>query len=220
MEAKKSVHADIAHKRPLYFSVGLLLSLGAVTTAFEWKTVDNQIDLAQEKSANVVEELIEVPPTQQLQPPPPVIQQPQIVEVPDEVEINENLNIEFDVEAPRVDLPVAVAEPAEEETDEIFTIVEEAAMPVGGMTAFYKYLQENMRYPAVARRNGVEGKVMVQFVVGKDGTINEVKVLRGIGAGCDEEAVRVMEKAPKWNAGKQRGKPVRQRCIVPIIFSF
>ncbi|MFM8835189.1 MAG: energy transducer TonB [Cytophagales bacterium] len=220
MEAKKSAQADITQKRPLYFGVGLLLALGAVTTAFEWKTADTKIDLARERDVNVMEELIEVPPTQQVQPPPPVIQQPQIIEVPDEVEINENLNIEFDVEAPRVDLPVAVAESVEEETDEIFTIVEEAAMPVGGMAAFYKYLQENVRYPAVARRNGIEGKVMVQFVVGKDGAISEVKVLRGIGAGCDEEAVRVMEKAPKWDAGKQRGKSVRQRCIVPIVFSF
>jgi protein TonB len=220
VEAKKTVQADLSRNRPLYFSVGLLLSLGTVTTAFEWKTADTKVDLALEKSTNIVEELIEVPPTQQLQPPPPIIQQPQIVEVSDEVEINENLNIEFDVEAPRVDLPVAVAEPAEEETDEVFTIVEEAAMPQGGMTAFYKYLQENIRYPAVARRNGIEGKVMVQFVVGKDGAISEVKVLRGIGGGCDQEAVRVMEKAPKWNPGKQRGKAVRQRCIVPIVFAF
>lgn len=214
------MQADIYQKRSLFFSVGLLLSLGGVTTAFEWKTADTKIDLLAERTTNTVEELIDVPPTQQLQPPPPVIQQPQIVEVPDAVEINENLNIEFDVEAPRLDLPVAETAPVEEETEEVFTIVEEAAMPVGGMTAFYKYLQENVRYPAVARRNGVEGKVMVQFVVGKDGTISEVKVLRGIGAGCDEEAVRVMEKAPRWNAGRQRGKPVRQRCMLPIVFSF
>ncbi len=158
MEAKKSVQADISQKRSLFFSVGLLLSLGGVTTAFEWKTADTKIDLLAERTTNTAEELIDVPPTQQLQPPPPVIQQPQIVEVPDAVEINENLNIEFDVEAPRLDLPVAETAPVEEETEEVFTIVEEAAMPVGGMTAFYKYLQENVRYPAVARRNGVEGK--------------------------------------------------------------
>jgi protein TonB len=134
--------------------------------------------------------------------------------------VNETLNLEFDVEAPRVDLPVTVTEAAAEETDEIFTIVEEAAAPIGGINSFYQYLKDNVRYPAVARRTGVEGKVLVQFVVGKDGSISEVKVLRGIGAGCDEEAVRVMQKAPNWTPGKQRGKPVRQRCIVPIVFAF
>jgi protein TonB len=86
------------------------------------------------------------------------------------------------------------------------------------MTAFYKYLVETMKYPPQARRLGVEGKVLVQFVVDKNGNISDVKVLKGIGAGCDEEAVRVMQKAPAWTPGKQRGKAVKQRCIVPLNF--
>jgi protein TonB len=220
VEAKKSVKADVSNKRGLFFGIGLFASLGLASTAFEWKTVDQQINIAENKSGNNFEELLDVPPTEQAQPPAPVIQQPQIIEVPDEVEVNETLNLEFDVEAPRVDLPVTVTEAAAEETEEIFTIVEEAAAPIGGINSFYQYLKDNVRYPAVARRTGVEGKVLVQFVVGKDGSISEVKVLRGIGAGCDEEAVRVMQKAPNWTPGKQRGKPVRQRCIVPIVFAF
>lgn len=220
MEAKKNPKADLSSKQGLFFSIGLIVSIGAVSTAFDWKSYDNQVNITQGKSTNTFEELIEVPPTEQLQPPAPVIQQPQIIEVPDEVEVQENLNLEFDVEAPRIDLPVTVTEPVAEESDEIFTVVEEAAAPAGGIGSFYQYLRDNVRYPSVARRNGVEGKVMVQFVVGKDGAISEVKVIRGIGAGCDEEAVRVMQKAPSWNPGKQRGKPVRQRCIVPIVFAF
>ena len=221
MEAKKTPQADLSSKQGLFFGIGLVISLGLVSTAFEWKSYDQTVNLASGKSVNTFEELMEVPATEQTPPPIPIVQQPQIVEVPDDEEIVEDIKIEFDVEAPNLDLPVAATEVlAEEETDEIFTIVEEGAAPVGGMPAFYQYLKDNMKYPAVARRAGVEGKVLVSFVVGKDGSISEVTVLKGIGAGCDEEAVRVMAKAPHWKPGKQRGKPVRQRCILPIKFAF
>ena len=219
METKKTRKADLSNKKGLFFSIGLLATLILVSTAFEWRQNDKQLNLLANKSTNAFEEIIEVPPTDIPPPPTPVIQQPQIIEVPDEEEIKEDLNIKFDVEAPRIELTSsAVIEPTAEETDEIFTIVEENAMPQGGMLAFYKYLVDNMRYPALARRNNIEGKVLVQFVVGKDGAISDVKVLKGIGAGCDQEAVRVMEKAPSWKPGKQRGKAVRQRCIIPLSF--
>ncbi len=219
METKKTRKADLSNKKGLFFSIGLLATLILVSTAFEWRQNDKQLNLLSNKSTNAFEEIIEVPPTDIPPPPTPVIQQPQIIEVPDEEEIKEDLNIKFDVEAPRIELTSsAVIEPTAEETDEIFTIVEENAMPQGGMLAFYKYLVDNMRYPALARRNNIEGKVLVQFVVGKDGAISDVKVLKGIGAGCDQEAVRVMEKAPSWKPGKQRGKAVRQRCIIPLSF--
>lgn len=219
METKKTRKADLSNKKGLFFSIGLLATLTLVSTAFEWRQNDKQLNLLSNKSTNAFEEIIEVPPTDIPPPPTPVIQQPQIIEVPDEEEIKEDLNIKFDVEAPRIELTSsAVIEPTAEETDEIFTIVEENAMPQGGMPAFYKYLVDNMRYPALARRNNIEGKVLVQFVVGKDGAISDVKVLKGIGAGCDQEAVRVMEKAPSWKPGKQRGKAVRQRCIIPLSF--
>lgn len=219
METKKTRKADLSNKKGLFFSIGLLATLILVSTAFEWRQNDKQLNLLANKSTNAFEEIIEVPPTDIPPPPTPVIQQPQIIEVPDEEEIKEDLNIKFDVEAPRIELTSsAVIEPTAEETDEIFTIVEENAMPQGGMLAFYKYLVDNMKYPALARRNNIEGKVLVQFVVGKDGAISDVKVLKGIGAGCDQEAVRVMEKAPSWKPGKQRGKAVRQRCIIPLSF--
>jgi protein TonB len=167
-----------------------------------------------------MEEMLEVPPTEQPPPPAPVIQQPQIVEVPDEQEIKEDLNIKFDVEVTedtKVEA-VTVVEEVKEEVDEIFTVVEETATPKGGMSAFYKMVSDKMKYPAQARRMGVEGKVFVQFVIGKDGAISDVKVLKGIGAGCDEEAIRVVQSSPSWNPGKQRGKAVKQRYTLPIIF--
>jgi TonB family C-terminal domain len=220
VEAKKTPQADLASKQGLFFSIGLVISLSVVASAFEWRSYDQQIEISQGKNVNSFEELIEIPSTVQPPPPAPPVQQPQIVEVPDDAEVQEDLNIEFDVEAPVLDLPSPALMPAEEETDEIFTIVEEGAAPIGGMPAFYQYLRDNMKYPAVARRVGVEGKVMLSFVVSKDGSISDVTVLKGIGAGCDEEAVRVMASAPHWKPGKQRGKAVNQRCVLPIKFSF
>jgi periplasmic protein TonB len=219
MELKKSKKADLRDKRGLFFGIGLVIALSSLLMAFEWKSYDSKLDLLSAKSTNTFEEMIEVPTTQQPPPAAPVIQQPQIVEVPDDEEIQEDLNINLDNEAPRIEVvTVAAVEEHAEEVDEIFTIVEESASPAGGMTSFYKYLVDNMKYPPQARRLGVEGKVTLSFVVDKSGAISDVKVLRGIGSGCDEEATRVMRNAPSWNPGKQRGKPVKQRCIMPISF--
>jgi protein TonB len=74
------------------------------------------------------------------------------------------------------------------------------------------------KYPAQARRMGIEGKVFVEFVINKDGSIVDVRAMKGIGAGCDELAVKVVQEAPKWKPGKQRGKPVRQKMVLPITF--
>jgi TonB family protein len=103
--------------------------------------------------------------------------------------------------------------------DEIFMIVEESATPVVGMEAYYKEIRSIMSYPAEARKNGVSGKVFVEFVVQTDGTLADLKVLKGIGAGCDEEAMRAIKEAGLWNPGKQKGKLVKQRMVMPVSFS-
>jgi periplasmic protein TonB len=105
-----------------------------------------------------------------------------------------------------------------EDDDTPLLIVEQAPEFVNGLNAMYKFLKENMKYPAVARENGIEGSVYVGFVVGKDGTIRDVKVKRGIGGGCNEEAIRVVELMPKWNPGKQNGKAVNVSFTIPIKF--
>lgn len=102
--------------------------------------------------------------------------------------------------------------------DEIFQVVEEQPTPVRGYDAFLKYIGENIQYPQQARLKGTQGKVFVQFVVYNDGTVADVQILQGLGDGCDQEAVRVIANAPKWNPGKQNGKPVNVRMSVPINF--
>ena len=104
-------------------------------------------------------------------------------------------------------------------TGEIWHIVEEPATPPGGYQKFYQLVGENLRYPAEAREARIQGKVYVQFIVDKDGSLKDIKVVKGIGGGCDEEVVRVLKLSPKWSPPKQRGKPVRQRIILPITFN-
>jgi protein TonB len=96
--------------------------------------------------------------------------------------------------------------------------VEDPATFPGGIAAFYEYLKKNLNYPNQAKRMGIEGRVFVQFVVEKDGSLTDIHVVKGIGAGCDEEAVRVLKNSPKWKPGKQRGKAVRQKMIQNILF--
>ena len=221
MEAKKTEKADLTKKSNLFFSIGLLLTMALVFMAFEWKSYDDSLVDLQGKNTNIFEEMLEVPPTEQPPPPAPIIQQPQIVEVPDEEEIKEDLNLKFDVEVTeetKVEEVVVAPVEEKENVDEIFSVVEESAEPKSGMGAFYKYVGEKIKYPAQARRMGVEGRVFVQFVVNRDGSIVDVTVLKGIGAGCDEEATRIVQSAPAWKPGKQRGKPVRQKMVIPIIF--
>jgi TonB family protein len=102
--------------------------------------------------------------------------------------------------------------------DEIFTVVEQSATPIGGIQAFYNFVGKSIKYPAQARRMGIEGKVFVEFIIQKDGTITDARVIKGIGGGCDQEALRVISLVPKWNPGVQRGNAVRQRYTLPIYF--
>lgn len=221
MEEKKKPEADLTKKSGLFLSIGLVISLALVIMAFEWRFYDDgsMVDLG--RVDDNFEDMLEIPPTEQPPPPPPVIQQPEIIEIPDEEEIEEEIEVNLDVEITEetvVESLVFDEAPEEEVAEEIFSIVEDQPTPQGGMDAFYKYVGKNINYPAQARRMGVEGKVYVQFVVDKDGSLNEVQAIKGIGAGCDEEAVRVVKSAPKWNPGKQRGRAVKVRMVIPITF--
>lgn len=221
MELKKYPKADVHRQFPMWLSLGLLVSLGLIFTAFEWKSYDEAAIMDLGTVDNDFEELIEIPITEQPPPPPPKVKEIEIIEVPDEEEIEEEIELDLDVEVTEetvVEEMVFEEEPEEEEVDEIFEIVEDQPVPQGGMQAFYKYVGKNMNYPNQARRMGVEGKVFVQFVVDKDGSLTDIKAVKGIGAGCDEEAVRVLKAAPKWTPGKQRGRAVKVRMILPITF--
>ena len=221
VESKKNPKADLTKTTGLFLNVGLVISLLLVIFAFEKKVYDDGSMVNLSAAAEDFEDLMDIPQTQQPPPPPPKKVQPEIIEVPDEEEIEEEIEIDLDVEMTEetvIEEVVFEEAPEEEVVDEIFTIVEDQPTPNGGMSAFYQFVQKKLKYPAQARRMGIEGKVFVQFVVDKDGTLTEVQAVKGIGAGCDEEAERVIKSAPKWKPGKQRGRAVKVRMILPITF--
>ncbi len=221
MELKKHPDSDLFRKSSFYMSIGLMISLLFTVVAFEWKSYDNN-DLVNLGALDAdFEELQDIPITEQPPPPPPQVTPPEIIEVPDEQEIEQEIEVNLDVEVTEetvIEDVVFDEAPEEEAADEIFQFVEDQPTPLGGMKAFYAYVGKNMKYPAQARRMGIEGKVYITFVVGKDGALTDIQVLKGIGAGCDQEAIRVLSGAPKWKPGKQRGRPVRVRMQLPIIF--
>lgn len=102
--------------------------------------------------------------------------------------------------------------------DEVFVVVEEQAEFPGGLDSMYAYIQKNLKYPELAKEKGIEGRVFVQFVIEKDGSISNILVKRAIGGGCEEAVVEMIKNMPKWKPGKQRGKPVRFQFTLPIKF--
>ncbi len=223
MEAKKNPAADVYGKSGLFRSIGLMISLGLVVTAFQWKTYDTEKVQLDTKKTNNFELMVDIPATEQPPPPPPQVQSTQVVEVPDEEVVKQEIKVILDMEVTdntKIEsITIRTPEPEpEEESEKIFTIVEETASPKGGLAAFYQYVAENIKYPVQAKRMNIQGRVYVEFVIAKDGTLTDVHIVKGIGAGCDEEALRIVQEAPPWNPAKQRGKPVRQRYTLPIVF--
>ncbi len=221
-DTKKTKKADLESKKIIFIEIGLVVALAAVLLAFEWKSYEKQeINLGQLVVDDTPEEMVEITQQEKPPPPPPPQQQTTVIEiVEDDMEIEDE--IEIDVEADQetvVEEYIPVEEEEEEEEEaQIFTVVESMPSFPGGEIAMKKYLAENIQYPQMARESGIQGRVFVTFVVEKDGNVTDVRVLRGIGGGCDEEAIRVIKNMPKWDPGKQRGKPVRVQFNMPIMF--
>lgn len=226
MEPKKSPKADLENKRNLFLWIGMVVSLGIVLVAFEWTTRPTKADsLGSLQVQEVEEEIIPITREQEIKPPPPP-PPPKVIEVlnivDDDVEIEDELQIE-DTEADDqtiIDVaPVIVAEKQEEEEEtEVFFIVEEMPEFPGGELALRKWIANEIKYPVIAQENGIQGKVYVTFVVGKDGSISNATIARGVDPSLDKEALRVVNALPKWKPGKQRGKPVNVSYTVPINF--
>ncbi|MCD4772627.1 MAG: TonB family protein [Bacteroidales bacterium] len=223
MEAKKSPKANLEDKKTIFVQIGLIVALTAILFAFEWKTYEkSELVLVERVAKEVVQEEI-IQTTQEVKPPPPpppkqvtvlnIVEDD--VEIEDEIEIDAEADMETEVEEY---IPVVMDDDEVEEA-EIFTVVESMPKFPGGEGAMNKYLGKNIEYPQMARESGIHGRVYVTFVVETDGRVTDIKILRGIGGGCDEEAVRVVKNMPKWNPGKQRGKPVRVQFNLPIKFT-
>lgn len=215
MALRKTDKADLRKRYPLFVQAGMVLTLTLLIVAFRLDmrvNDDFEVTLVDQEVVQM-EEMVQ---TQQIEKPPPPPRPPVPVEVPndevlDDVELDLDMSLDID-EVP--DLPPPPPPKEEEEPEpEIFVIVEQSPELIGGLPA----LQKKIKYPEIAKKAGVEGRVFLQFVVDEQGNVHDPIVTRGIGAGCDEEAVRAILEA-KFKPGKQRGKAVKVKMSLPITF--
>ena len=228
MEIKKSPKANLENKKLLFTEIGLIISLLVVWLAFEWSTTDKQVSVFEE-TAEVVEAEEMIPITQETPPPPPTaapkipILSDQIDIVDDEIQVDDNLFMNLEDDASMGVEIMDYVETVEEETVEEeaipFQFVEEKPSFMGGdANAFSKWVNERLVYPDIAKENGVSGRVTLQFTVNTDGSVSNIKVLRGVDPSLDKEAVRVVSMSPKWTPGKQRDRAVKVTYTFPVIF--
>jgi len=226
MEIKKASKADLEGKKSTWLLVGYVIVLAFMFVAFEWTKRDIKIDMSQAITDLVFEEEI-IPITEQpeqITPPPPepvssIAETLTIVEDDADVEETAIVSSEELNQAVEIKYVAPVVEEEEPEEQTIFEVVENMPeFPNGGMAGLMQYLSKNIKYPTIAQENGTQGRVTVQFVVNKDGSIVDAKVLRGVDPYLDKEAVRVIMGMPKWKPGMQRGKPVRVKYTVPVMF--
>lgn len=235
MEIKKSKKADLDGQKGTGLLIGYIVGLSAMFACFEYTTREfKETDIVYAVAAAAPEEEI-IPITQPIftTPQPTPVETPNVAEIidivdnnediPDEkIETSESTNDAIQGPAAPVSGPVMVGPPAptQEEGDEgeIFEVVEQQPAFPGGMEKLMQWLSKNLKYPASAQENGTQGRVIVQFVVNKDGSIVEPKVIKSVDPALDKEAIRVVSNMPKWTPGKQRGKAVRVRFTLPVTF--
>ena len=223
MEEKKSPKANLENKKLMFIQIGMIISLLIAWLAFEHKSYDKREIDPNLLNREVVldKEMVEITKQEEQKPQPVEVpkQTTQLEIVQDDVE-TEDLNINAEVEQNEVIEEYVAPEVVEEEVveQEIFQIVEEMPSFPGGEGKLLEYVAKNIKYPQIARETGIQGRVFVGFVVEPDGSVSNVKILRGIGGGCDEEAMRVIKSLPKWKPGKQRGKDLRVSYQIPVMF--
>ena len=226
MEVKKSEKASLENKRLLFIEIGFVAALLLTLGCFEWTTKEKKVATLQAEVAEVAEEEI-IPITQDTPPPPP--ETPKIPVMSDIIDIvDDDITIEdtFINMDDSGDIGLEIKDYIEEVEEEV---VEEEAIPFqlvqdkpkfqgGDANTFSAWVSKNLVYPELAKENGVQGRVMLQFTVNTDGSISNVKVLRGVDPSLDKEAVRVVSSSPKWTPGKQRDRAVKVSYTFPVIF--
>ena len=226
MEIKKTPKADLENRRTLYTEIGLVVALLVVWGAFSYSTKEKAVaSLGEDTQVVEVEDM--VPITQETPPPPPEapkipVLSDQIDVVEDDIKVEDNfMSLEDDA-----NLGVEIMDYVEEVKEEVveeeaipFQLVEEKPSFNGGdANEFSKWVNSKLQYPEIAKENGVQGRVTLQFTVNPDGSVSNVKVLRGVDSSLDKEAVRVVSMSPKWKPGKQRDRAVKVTYTFPVIF--
>lgn len=225
MNTKKSPNATLEDQKFLYLIMGLVMVLSLFYIGLEWTKSEVTV-YEGDFASQIVEEEIEIIQTAQELPPPPPPPAPEIVEILNvvendvqvaEVEINteDDKDKTVDLTPPPTTIGTGVFE---EEDNVVFQVVETMPSFPGGDAALFKFLNDNIKYPVIAQENGIQGRVICQFVVNRDGSIVDVEVVRSVDPSLDKEAIRVIKAMPNWAPGKQRGKAVRVKYTLPVNF--
>jgi protein TonB len=226
MEAKKSPKADLENKKTLFLQIGFVIALVLCLLAFNWTTGQKNDSVFEGMTEQAIEEE-QIPVTEEM---PPEQAQPPEVTVTDLFEIVQNdvvltSEVSFDDDETTEDKVVEIYAPvslqAEEEAteEEVFVIVEDMPKFKGGdINKFREWVQKRVRYPEIASENGIQGRVYITFVVETSGLVSNVSVTRSVDPLLDDAAKEAVEASPKWEPGMQRGRPVRVRYSIPIIF--
>ena len=225
MEIKKSEHADLEKGKGTSLLIGFVIALGVMFVALEWtqREVEDNSELYTVKDVSLNEEMIPItlPEKKTVPPPPAAVTKAEIIEiVEDDADIEEDImaSTEDNVEWVDIDEYDVVTVEPEPEEEEIFMVVEDQPEFPGGTAALLEYLRKNIKYPAICRENNIQGRVLVTFIVNKDGAIVEPEVVKSVNPSLDKEALRVISQMPNWKPGSQRGKPVRVKYTVPVNF--
>ena len=227
MEIKKTPKADLENKKALFMEIGLAVVLLIVLVAFEWSSSEKQEVMDLTGQQQVIEEEI-IPITQEQQQAPPEMPKTPVLSdvidiVDDDVEVADDLFVNTEDDASiGVEIMEYHTEVVEEEVEEEaipFAFVEEKPKFQGGdANTFSKWVNSKLVYPEIAKENGIQGRVTLQFTVNTDGSVSNVIVLRGVDASLDKEAVRIVSQSPKWTPGRQRERPVKVTYTFPVIF--
>ena len=226
MEIKKSPSADLNNKKLLFVEIGFVIALLIVYGAFEYRSKEKKEAVLAAENTEIIEEEI-VPITQENTPPPPEIAKVPVLSdiidiVEDDITVEDNiLNLEDDANlgVEVMDYVSEVEEEVVEEESIPFALVEKKPSFMGGdANTFSAWVNQHLEYPEVARENGVSGRVMLQFTVNPNGSVTDVKVLRGVDPALDKEAVRVISSTPKWEPGRQRDRAVKVTYTFPVVF--
>ncbi len=227
MEIKKSEKANLENKKLLFVEIGLVISLLITFLAFEWTSEETNVGSLEDDTAEVVLEEEIIPITQETPPPPPAapkmpVLSDQIDIVDDEIELEDDMfmNLEDDssLGVEIMDYVEVEEEVVEEEAIPFQLVEEKPSFQGGDANQFSRWVNQRLNYPEIAKENGVQGRVTLQFTVEKDGSVTKVKVLRGVDPSLDKEAVRVVSSSPKWKPGKQRDRAVPVTYTFPVIF--
>ncbi len=226
MEVKKSPKADLTKSSTFFLEIGLIITLIIVLVAFEWKSGEvKTMDLSTQEVIAAEEEIIPITEEQQIARPSmptiPILSDA-IDIVDDDIKVDEEMFSFEDSEDLGVDMNDYGYEVGEESVEEEaipFALVEQKPLFNGGdANEFSKWVNKNLSYPDIAKENGIQGRVTLQFTVNTDGSVKDVKVLRGVDPSLDKEAVRVVSSSPKWSPGKQRDRAVKVTYTFPVIF--